>query len=131
MGLGMARLNLTAGIYSNPPGNVYTDKAMVVVSCEQLACVNFVPNRFGEDEKRETSPHVPPVQMVQGGCAARVLGPLALHAQQMDIEPAEVRAAIGVISKAAGMDPRALQGGIRSEAALMRENIEAMGAEER
>jgi hypothetical protein len=122
---------LTAGIYTDPPGNVYTDKVMVVVTCNQAACVNLVLNRFGEEKLRGGNPHVPPIGIAQGGCAARLLGPLALNAQRMNIDPRDVRAAAGVIMKAAGMDPKALRGGIRSEVAFLRENLEGFKEDER
>jgi hypothetical protein len=118
---------VTAGVVW---GNVYTDKAMVVVGCNQTACVNLVLNRFNEEKAGQ---RVPAARLapIARGCAARVLGPLVLNAQRAGIDPERLRVAAGVILEAAGIEGRQMLKGAREEAALLEENMEQFAEEER
>jgi hypothetical protein len=118
---------VTAGVMW---GNVYTDKVMVVVGCDQTACVNLVLNRFNEKKAGDRPPAVrlAPIAL---GCAARILGPLILNAHRANIDPERLRVAAGVILQAAGIDGRQMMEGARREAAFLEENMERFEKEER
>ena len=67
---------VTAGLYTGH-GNVYTDKTMVVVGCDEKACVNLVLNRFREDKKQKL------LHPVAAGCAVRIVAPLYINAKKI------------------------------------------------
>ncbi|GBC61009.1 hypothetical protein DENIS_1969 [Desulfonema ishimotonii] len=106
---------ITAGVIY---GNVYTDKTMVVVGCDEKACVNLVLNRFREQEAKKNVP------MIARGCGARIIPPLALHALKAEIEPDELQRALDVIMKAAGMDRREMLAGVDSEIKALEQNMQ-------
>lgn len=104
---------VTAGVVY---GNRYTDKTMVVVSCDQKVCVNLVLNRFEEKKARER----PDYQLapIARGCGPRLLGPLFLAAKD---KGAAGRAA-GVILQAAGIDKKEMAAGLREEVAFLKKH---------
>lgn len=118
---------VTAGVVW---GNVYTDKAMVVVGCHQTACVNLVLNRFNEKKAGEEAPAAR-LAPIARGCAARILGPLVLNAQRAHIDPERLRVAAGVILQAAGIEGKQILEGAHEEAALLERNMDQFAREER
>lgn len=112
---------VTAGVVY---GNVYTDKAMVLVRCGEEACVNLVLNRFREEK---ANPHA---VLAKGGCAIRLMVPLVWNARKFKMAPDDLQIALDVIARAAGMDKAQVVAGIQSEIRELEENLEKFGDEE-
>ena len=89
---------VTAGLYTGH-GNVYTDKTMVVVGCDEKECVNLVLNRFREDKKEKL------LHPVAAGCAVRIVAPLYINAKKAGIPDEKLMIALETIMTAANIDP--------------------------
>ncbi|GBC61008.1 hypothetical protein DENIS_1968 [Desulfonema ishimotonii] len=106
---------ITAGVVY---GNVYTDKTLVVVGCDEKACVNLVLNEFSERKAKKNAP------MIARGCGARIIPPFALNALKAGIEPDEIGNTLETIMKAADMDRDQLLTWIESESRELEQNMQ-------
>jgi hypothetical protein len=100
-------------------GNLWTDRAMVIVGCGQEACVNLiVPQRIN--------------------CIPNVIFPVGIAAHELGLEPERVRIAMGVLMQTGKIRREALLSEVKSltreledsdakDASRYREGLESIG----
>lgn len=89
-------------------GNMWSDRAMVIVDCGETACVNLI---------------IP----IAEDCIKEVIPPLAVVAQELKLPPAKMNAAFEILMKAGGLEKEAF---VKAMTGLARELKESKGKEE-
>jgi hypothetical protein len=138
---GHAEVELPPGCYivraGMRGGNIYSDRAIVIVRCEESACINLILPNFVEKEVHE---HVEEMEekrvkfelLAGGGCIPPVmlaLGIEALKRENINIE--ELKTAYKVLMKAANIDKKQILCEISMEIEETHQNLDEMDAEER
>jgi hypothetical protein len=108
---------VTAGLYTGH-GNIYTDKTMIIVGCDETACVNLVLNRFREENKQEL------LRPIAAGCAVRFITPLYINAKKADIPEEELITTLKTIAKAADIDMKQMGDALMCELRDIEEEAE-------
>lgn len=114
---------VTAGVIG---GNIYTDKTMVVIKCEEPTCVNLVLTKFRADN--------PPAlleQPITRYCPLLIALPTLYNANLVGLNKEEVHGALGVIAKAANMDLDTMLEFVRREVKMIQEHMKEFKEEER
>ena len=110
---------LAAGVYVPDRSNIYTDKTMVIVGCEETACVNLVLKEFNDEEAKHTRATEAQRPLVGRTCPPSILVPLAVNAPNANVDPAELQTAIKVIVQAANIDTEQINIDLNSEEKLI------------
>jgi len=98
---------VVAGMYG---GNIYTERAMVIVRCGEDACVNLILPKFASTENPELRDI--PESIANGGCAVRVIPALVINALKQQIDP---KPAVDILLKAANIDKKQFIASIENE----------------
>ena len=103
-------------------GNIYSDRTVSIVGCGDEACVNLILPNFEENDPRVAPAMAAPVKLLaMGGCAARLIPALAVHAVREKIDP---KPALDVLIKTAKIDRKQLIAAIEEEIKELRENMD-------
>ncbi|TFG74047.1 MAG: hypothetical protein E4H21_11485 [Thermodesulfobacteriales bacterium] len=101
-------------------GNIYSDRAMVIVNCGEHACVNLILPKY--DERDNQMPQLAPRNLLAvGGCAVRLIPALGIHAINKKIDPKEI---IDVLIKTAEIDRKQLIVALERDIEDMKENLD-------
>ena len=136
---GHAEVELAPGCYiiraGMRGGNIYSDRTITIVGCEESACINLILPNFVEKDVQE---HVWERRgkfklLAAGGCAPPLM--LALGREVLrrggDTKTEELKMAYEVIMKAANVDKKQLLAEIDMEIEDTHQNLDEMDAEEK
>jgi hypothetical protein len=103
-------------------GNLYTERAMVIVRCGEEACVNLILPHFASTK----NPELIDIPIAIGGCPERLIPALVMNAMKKNIDP---KPALDIIIKTAEIDKKqfiaSIEYEIKQTAEIARKDEEA------
>lgn len=106
-------------------GNIYTDKAFVLLKCGDEACVNLILPNFSVSNPPALN--MQPLALYY--CPSAILPAFAWNAAKAGITAGEVMKVIEILAKAAGIDKKLMLDSLKSELRMFEENLKLMTPE--
>jgi hypothetical protein len=115
-----------AGLHPNG-SNMNSDKAIVIIKCDETVCVNLILSDFVENREIRMKARA----YTAFNCVRAIATPLYINAMKNGIHIDEVKTALEVLSKASKIEVDELMQTIKEEIDILQSNKKAMDPTER